>query len=86
MAKTSQERAAQLERIQDLWLDHMETLLNEGRIASTDLATLKAMFIASGMTLDPSRVPQGLKDKTETKHDPNEFDDMDGVLPFHKTG
>jgi hypothetical protein len=54
-------------RLQVKWLKRMETMIDEGTITSTDMATLARFLLANGWTLDPSRLPQGLRDKL-TKH------------------
>ena len=65
MADVSQVELA--ERLQVLWLERMETLLNDGEITSTDLATLARVLLANGWTLDPTRLPTSLREKL-TKH------------------
>lgn len=60
------------ERLQLKWLVHMERLLDEGAITSTDLATLAKFLRDNGWTLDPQKLPTKLKNKL-TKH--IDFDD-----------
>ena len=71
------------ERLQEKWLMKMEELIDDGAITSTDLATLARFLMANGWTLDPSRMPTGLRDKLTSRLDPNEFDEDDeDVLPL----
>jgi hypothetical protein len=52
-----------VERLQLLWLQRMETLLIAGELSSTDAATLYRFMSDNGWSLDPSKLPQELKDK-----------------------
>jgi hypothetical protein len=72
------------ERLQLMWLEHMEKLFKDGGITSTDLATLQRFLSANGWTLDPTRIPQGLKDKLTANVDPKSFENDGDVLPFRK--
>lgn len=74
------------ERLQLKWLLRMEKLLDDGEITSTDLATLSRFLMANGWTLDPARLPKGLRDKL-TKHiSPDDLDEDDGVVgSIHKS-
>ena len=75
------------ERLQLKWLERMETLLNEGTITSTDMATLARLLMSNGWTLDPSRLPQGIREKLTSLIDPSEFDEGDAdVLPLRRQG
>jgi hypothetical protein len=49
-------------RLQVLWLKHMEKLLDNGEITSTDMATLARVLLHNGWTLDPKQLPKSLKD------------------------
>lgn len=80
-----EEQVAIAERLQLKWLVRMEKLLDEGTITSTDMATLVRFLIANGWTLDPSRLPQGLRDKLTANVSPEDFDDSD-VIPFRRQG
>lgn len=51
------------ERLQGKWLLHMEKMLDAGTITSTDMATLCRWLMANGWSLDPSKLPQPLRDK-----------------------
>lgn len=61
-------------RLQLKWLERMETLLDEGTITSTDMATLARVLLSNGWNLDPSRLPKGLRDKLQGVELPS-FDD-----------
>lgn len=67
-------------QLQLKWLERMNTLMDEGTITSTDLATLARVLLANGWTLDPARLPQALREKLTSKVDPSEFDDEAGVI------
>lgn len=55
------------ERLQLKLLQHLESLLDSGEITSTDVATLARLLMANGWSIDPTKIPQGIKDKI-TKH------------------
>lgn len=81
-AKTQQVEIA--ERLQLKWLTRMETLLDSGSITSTDMATLVRFLTHNGWTLDPTRLPQGLRDKLTSGMKPEDFEDSGDVLPFRR--
>jgi len=61
-----QEKQKQIEtasRLQTKWLEHMERLLDSDTITSTDLSTLAKFFMQNGWSVDPQKLPQGLRDK-----------------------
>lgn len=62
------------ERLQLKWLLHMEILLNTGAITSTDLATLARFLQNNGWSLDPTKLPKGLRDKLTSHLKPEDFD------------
>ena len=64
-------------RLQDLWLNRMEALLLSGDITSADMTTLYKFFKDNGWSVDPARLPKGLKDKLQANLDPNAFEDTD---------
>ena len=72
------------ERLQLKWLQRMEKLFDEGTITSTDMATLQRFLTANGWTLDPTRLPQGLRDKLTANVKPDDFEDTGDVLPFRR--
>ena len=64
MAKLNQDEQIEIaERLQGKWLLHMERLLDNNSITSTDMATLCRWLMANGWSLDPSKLPQPLRDK-----------------------
>jgi hypothetical protein len=79
------EQVAIAERLQLKWLRRMEMLLDEGSITSTDMATLVRFLTVNGWTLDPTRLPKGLRDKLTTGISPDDFDDGD-VIPLRRQG
>jgi hypothetical protein len=58
---TQEEQVDVAERLQGKWLMHMERLLDNGTITSTDMATLCRWLMANGWSLDPSKMPQKLR-------------------------
>ena len=63
MAKLTQEEQVDIaERLQGKWLLHMERILDAGTITSTDMATLCRWLMANGWSLDPSKMPQKIRD------------------------
>ncbi len=67
MSDNNDQQVTIAERLQLKLLQRLETLLDDGKITSTDLATLARLLMSNGWTLDPTKVPQGIKDKL-TKH------------------
>lgn len=65
------------ENLQLKVLQRFDTLLDEGTITSTDMATLVRLLASNGWVLDPARLPQRLKSKLldEMRFD----DDMDAA-------
>lgn len=72
------------DRLQDKLLLHMEKLLDDGTITSTDIATITRMLLANGWSLDRNRLPQGLRDKLTAHVDPEDLSDEAGVIPFQR--
>lgn len=72
------------ERLQTMWLEHMETILKAGTITSTDLATLSRFLMANGWTLDVTRLPQGLKDKLTSGIKAEDFANDGDVIPIQR--
>lgn len=66
------------ERLQQKWLERMEYLLDSGEITSTDMATLARVLLQNGWSLDPSDLPQSLRDKLTKRVSFD--DDLDGEL------
>ena len=61
------------ERLQMKLLQRLEHLLDEGEITSTDLATLARLLMSNGWSIDPTKMPQGIKDKITKVIDINRF-------------
>jgi len=54
---------AKLQKLRDLLLDNFMLLAQENQLTPTDRRTLAAMLKDNGMQLDPSMLPQALRDK-----------------------
>jgi hypothetical protein len=80
------EQVAIAERLQLKWLTRMEKLLDEGDITSTDMATLVRFLTHNGWTLDPTRLPQGLRDKLTSGMKPEDFENDGDVIPLRRKG
>lgn len=65
------------ERIQQKLLERWEKILDDESASAAEVAVMTKMLRDSGWTLDPTRIPQGLKDKLTDKVDPTEFDDWE---------
>lgn len=63
------------ERLQVKWLERMERMLDDNSVTSTDMATLSRVLLANGWTLDPTKLPQSLRDKLTEKVDPEDLGD-----------
>lgn len=72
-------------RLQQKVLERFETLLDEGAINATEMATLVRLLVHNGWILDKARIPQGLQDKLTAGIDPSTITD-DDILPFRKHG
>lgn len=79
MAK-KEDQIARAERIQEKLLERWERLLDSGEVSSTEVAVITKMLRDSGWTLDPARLPQGIKDKLTADIDPTQFDDDDADI------
>lgn len=83
MSDAKQSQINRVERLQDLWLQHMEDMLNNGSITSTDMATLYRFFAQNGWTVDPTKLPKGLSGILTKNVDPKRFEEDDAdVIPF----
>jgi hypothetical protein len=49
-------------RLQLKLLKRFETLLDNGEITSTDMATLSRLLMSNGWSIDPTKVPARLRD------------------------
>ena len=54
---------AKLQKLRDLLLDNFMLLAQNNELTPTDRRTLAAMLKDNGMQLDPSMLPQDLRDK-----------------------
>lgn len=61
------------ERLQIKLLERWERLMDDKELSATDAATLSRVLIQNGWNIDPSALPEGLKDKVR-KIDPKIFD------------
>lgn len=63
-------------------LKEFQRKLEDKSLSGTDLSTLVRLLEHNGWVLDPSRIPQGLKDKLLSTIDPKKFskDDADAVI------
>lgn len=64
------------ERLQGKWLVHMERLLDNGTITSTDMATLARLLMANGWALDPAKLSPKLREKLIDSIPEGEFDEL----------
>jgi hypothetical protein len=72
------------ERLQVLWLKRMESLLESGEITSTDLATLARVLLSNGWNLDPSKLPERLRQKLTESVAFDDDDESGGVIPIRR--
>lgn len=79
-----QQQIALAEKLQLKWLQRMDALFDSGEITSTDMATLARLLKDNGWSLDPSMVPQRLRDKL-TKNVAFD-DDIDGESTMRLVG
>lgn len=63
------------EGLQLKWLRRMDSMLDDGTITSSDMATLYRFLSDNGWNLDPARLPKRLRDKLTSKISPTDFDD-----------
>lgn len=67
------------EKLQDLLLDSFLDLFKRKDETAADRATLLKMLKENGWSLDPSRLPQSLRDKL-TLSDPSVLDEDDDIV------
>lgn len=72
------------ERLQNMLLEDFERLLESSEMTPTDRATLARLLSQNGWSLDPSRLPQGIKDKLTDAIDPENLDDEVDVIPIDR--
>lgn len=78
------EQVSKAEKLQTLLLLTYERRLERGTLSDTGLAALQRLLDANGWSLDPSRLPQTLKDKLTSKVSAEDLDDLDGILPMRR--
>lgn len=77
MADTKAQQIEIAGRLQLAVLEYFETGLKEKTITATDVSTLTKLLMANGWTIDPSRLPQGLRGVLTERVDPTQFADDD---------
>jgi hypothetical protein len=83
MASSDKEKHLTLaEELQTLWLEDMVEQYKNRTISSTDRATLIRFLSQNGFSVDPARMPTGLKDKLTSGVSPKDFEDDGKVLPI----
>lgn len=65
------------ERLQVKMLKRWETLLDNDLLSPTDAATLARLLAQNGWSLDPQKLPEGLRSKLTEHIDPREFSEDD---------
>ena len=83
MADVKQAQVDKAEQLQDLLLNDLIKLFEDGAATSTDRATLARLLKDNGWSVDPSMVPQDLKDKLTSKIAPGDDID-DDVVPISR--
>lgn len=76
------------ERVGNKWMALMEKRIDEGTINATESAIVVRLLIASGYTLDPTRIPKDLQSKlTEDVDltDPATAEEL-GIIPIRRQG
>lgn len=71
-AAKKQKQIKKAEELQDLILDDFIALAKNGGLSATDRATAIRFLQSNGWDLDPSRVPQSLKDILTRRVAPDE--------------
>jgi hypothetical protein len=84
MSDTQQEQIAIAERLKLQVLQHFEKKLKDESINATELATIVRTLSQNGWSLDPTRLPQRLKDKLTESFDPTVVDEDDKVIPIRR--
>lgn len=85
--KKSKEQQIDLaEQLQAMLLEAYATKLEKGELSDTGLSSLQKLLMQNGWQLDPTRVPQGLRDKLTARVDPKDVEDDDepGVIPMRR--
>lgn len=77
MADTTQNQIDISERLQLLLLQRWETLLTKGEMQPTDAATLARFLRENGWNVDPSKLPENLRNVLTERIDPKTLADDD---------
>jgi predicted DNA-binding ribbon-helix-helix protein len=72
------------ERLKLKVLEHLEKKLDDKEINATELASAIRLLSQNGWSLDPTRLPQRLKDKLTETFDPTVVDADDKVIPIRR--
>jgi hypothetical protein len=78
--------AAARDRIGKKWVEMIERRIDSGEINATESATLIRLLVASGYSLDPSKIPMDLQHKLTEDidlEDPATAEEL-GIIPFAK--
>lgn len=60
--------------------------MRDGKLSSTDAATITRLATQNGWVLDETRLPTRLKDKLTSDFDPTAIDPDDKVIPIRAAG
>ena len=83
MAGVKQDQVDKAEQLQELLLDDLIKLFKDGEATSTDRATLARLLKDNGWSVDPSMVPQELKEQLTSKIAAGD-DIEDDVVPISR--
>lgn len=83
MAGVKQGQVDKAEKLQELLLDNLIKLFEDGTATSTDRATLAKLLRDNGWSVDPLMIPQDLKDQLTSKLKPGDDID-DSVVPISR--
>lgn len=74
------------EKLQGLLLNEYVRRLEAGSISDTGMGNLQKLLLENGWSLDPQKLPQGLRDKLTSNMNPTELtdDDPDVIALFQK--
>jgi hypothetical protein len=84
---TPMEKPAQINLAAELQAGALRLFLRRvksGQISDTGLNTLVRLLAANGWDLDPSHLPQELKDMLTSKLSPEEIEADDDILPLRR--
>ena len=83
MAVVKQGQVDKAEQLQELLLNDLKKLFKQGETTTPDRATLARLLKDNGWSVDPSMVPQELKEKLTSKIAPGDDID-DDVVPISR--